>query len=856
MSSDLGLDPSDPLNLLLHNRSQHDTTQDTDTDSPSTPPDWNSLSSMWSAVEDHKMDFNMDFGGLIDMSFDPAVPVAVEPTALNYNYAVDPFQFTFESPPHSSSRSSDSGSTSGSFSPRAAYSPAASYSPPASEFGDDPATELANRVRKAAGLVLAVPINVDQRQPNEPPPQQQQIFQIQPDQQPPPPQHAPPPFTTAPVPPPPPASTAPAPPPPRPKTSHTTIERRYRTNLNARIQSLRAAVPALRVVDRAAALKAGSPPLDNETEDIVDARGFVDGVKVARKCSKANVLGKAVEYIRVLKNRELRLTRELAGLKTLLSGLVGGRELLAEWEREWAVRFGGPETDEITSENGGGAAEEDGDEDEDDSDDEGSARKRKRAKLDPKPKVERKPPAPVVEGEKKKRGRPRKVVNLPPTAAAPALSTSVPMQPQQPQQHQYLLGAFALFSFFANTPSSPSPSSTPHAHQGHVLTKHLPGGEGGMGLSVLQIFHLFVSVAVLASVLFPLAQSLYARYAYKGRGSPATVSVGAENVKAKLQQEVAEPSSPTSASEYSCDDTDTDLSLSTASLLSDGDGDEAATVCAPSPHLAAAEACILDDSTPLTTRLRTAFHLYTALPSSSSPSSATTTSSFSTTASENADRRLLALLVRPLPLLGHRIAHNLWGDGMGLGIDEAAGRVSLSSTKKTKTSILRALEETLAVERLRGVAAAAFAREVLGEASSSSSSSEEQQHSLADARKLGGPISVLAARVGRVLAGGNDDLLYSPSDDTESESDTEDEDNGEGDVEKLLRAIVLYRRVFNVSASSSPSVVNGNSSSVNGKDAYAQALRRTLGSSDVFEEASVEEARDRIVDLLTGEKCQ
>lgn len=40
---------------------------------------------------------------------------------------------------------------------------------------------------------------------------------------------------------------------------------------------------------------------ENVTEemfDIVDERGFVDGVKVARKCSKANVLGKAVEYIR------------------------------------------------------------------------------------------------------------------------------------------------------------------------------------------------------------------------------------------------------------------------------------------------------------------------------------------------------------------------------------------------------------------------------------------------------------------------------------------------------------------------------------------------------------------------------
>lgn len=33
-------------------------------------------------------------------------------------------------------------------------------------------------------------------------------------------------------------------------------------------------------------------------DDVVDARGFVDGVKVARKMSKANVLGKATEYIR------------------------------------------------------------------------------------------------------------------------------------------------------------------------------------------------------------------------------------------------------------------------------------------------------------------------------------------------------------------------------------------------------------------------------------------------------------------------------------------------------------------------------------------------------------------------------
>ena len=71
-------------------------------------------------------------------------------------------------------------------------------------------------------------------------------------------------------------------------TSHTTIERRYRTNLNARIQSLKAAVPALCVLDQ-----------NYKSDDYkVDDRGYIDGVKVARKGSKANVLGKAVEYIR------------------------------------------------------------------------------------------------------------------------------------------------------------------------------------------------------------------------------------------------------------------------------------------------------------------------------------------------------------------------------------------------------------------------------------------------------------------------------------------------------------------------------------------------------------------------------
>ena len=50
---------------------------------------------------------------------------------------------------------------------------------------------------------------------------------------------------------------------------------------------------------------------------------------------------------RVLKKREARLKREQDGLKSLISGLVGGPALLREWDREWKDKFGGEEKDEI-----------------------------------------------------------------------------------------------------------------------------------------------------------------------------------------------------------------------------------------------------------------------------------------------------------------------------------------------------------------------------------------------------------------------------------------------------------------------------------------------------------------------------
>lgn len=76
----------------------------------------------------------------------------------------------------------------------------------------------------------------------------------------------------------------------RPKTAHTTIERRYRTNLNTCIVGLRNSIPAVRYLDKSYKHPSGVP-------DKPDERGFVDGVKAARKISKATIMSKAREYI-------------------------------------------------------------------------------------------------------------------------------------------------------------------------------------------------------------------------------------------------------------------------------------------------------------------------------------------------------------------------------------------------------------------------------------------------------------------------------------------------------------------------------------------------------------------------------
>ncbi|KAJ7573538.1 hypothetical protein C8J56DRAFT_1173570 [Mycena floridula] len=575
MTANLELDPLDPLNLILHNTSQTGTSSLNSTmDSSRNSPDWSQLSSMWSSSESTEtskfnpalMDFDLSSLGM-DLDFDPSM--IIEPNALHYDnnlkthYPYDssysmpdmmsfPFSFQTFNPPQEQQPRRLSVTSSSLLSGTSLSSPLETappsvhqHQPNVEDYSNDPAAALAHRVRESVGVMLAVPMNgqgqnhasllIAQSQLDIPHPSISgpTVSPVVSTASAPPSQSS---LSSAPsIPPPPPTnlsqtqSNAGI---PRPKTSHTAVERRYRTNLNARIQSLRMAVPALRILENHAELGTNSggggrkvkvkvpastkikkQGEEEEEMDIVDERGFVDGVKVARKCSKANVLGKTVEYIRVLKKRENRLKREQAGLKSLVMGLVGGSGLLREWEREWKENFGGEEKDEIQDEDL--EEPEGGSEDDVDPDDEvGEGRKRKKprvtAKKEPvvrekKPVVPQAPTADGVIPEKRKRDRPRKQA-LPPVPVQP-LAHDVCMQHQpitQDSAHQqYLLATFALFSFFNSPLTSPSYSYSPHSTTGTVLSSH-PAIQAAWGWrEAIQAFHLLVSFFVFVSIALP-----------------------------------------------------------------------------------------------------------------------------------------------------------------------------------------------------------------------------------------------------------------------------------------------------------------------------------------------------------------
>lgn len=203
MSAELGLESSDPLNMLL-------TTPNPDSasdDSPEASTDWAKFSTLWADNSEQlkpygdMMDFS-DMAGLsMDMDFNPGM--TIEPNMLSYdamkfnNFTFDEqfsaeflagnFPFSFQANTASDiSSSSESASpqsftrqrrdsvTSSSSSSGASLSPVPESVPspqsgyisdtvqpiqPKEEPCTDPVAELAQRVRQSAGVMLAVPMN-------------------------------------------------------------------------------------------------------------------------------------------------------------------------------------------------------------------------------------------------------------------------------------------------------------------------------------------------------------------------------------------------------------------------------------------------------------------------------------------------------------------------------------------------------------------------------------------------------------------------------------------------------------------------------------------------------------------------
>lgn len=88
------------------------------------------------------------------------------------------------------------------------------------------------------------------------------------------------------------------------QNSHNLIEKRYRNNLNTKINSLRDSIPSLRSAAK-------------EDEDM---DSDCEGKKVVQKCNKGIILDKAIEYIAQLEKECQKLSKENSGLQLMIKG--------------------------------------------------------------------------------------------------------------------------------------------------------------------------------------------------------------------------------------------------------------------------------------------------------------------------------------------------------------------------------------------------------------------------------------------------------------------------------------------------------------------------------------------------------
>ncbi|CAG8564460.1 3304_t:CDS:2 [Racocetra fulgida] len=96
------------------------------------------------------------------------------------------------------------------------------------------------------------------------------------------------------------------------KVAHNAIERRYRNNINDRINELKNVVPAL---------------CNLKNKEDKDDDNDVDGIPAATKLNKATILRKSTEYITYLKNNNKKIKSENEVLRKMIEALPGGIEL-------------------------------------------------------------------------------------------------------------------------------------------------------------------------------------------------------------------------------------------------------------------------------------------------------------------------------------------------------------------------------------------------------------------------------------------------------------------------------------------------------------------------------------------------
>ena len=198
-----------------------------------------------------------------------------------------------------------------------------------------------------------------------------------------------------------------------------------------------------------------------------------------------------------------------------------------------------------------------------------------------------------------------------------------------------------------------------------------------------------------------------------------------------------------------------------------------------------------------------------------------------------------------------------------VGVDEAMSRLKAAGIKAEwdRYTPIGVIACTLVLERTKAHLESMFVESVVPAGLESASESDKVDDKEDDlrritvdaARSLGGNMAELGDVFEKVwLGGGGLEGVWVDEDEDEED---EEKDGVEGNIKALMRGIVLYRKLF-------PSAVMGcggegvsillsppPSPSLTDHEGAGYKLRTIMGRS-VFDNEEVEEARDRVVDML------